>query len=284
MWWLSVKTPRNLNLRFFLHVCLGWISQVKFNFSWHFQTALRQLIECSASAKPWQQCQLPSAKDLVLAQSLKCIRNPRKQKWIIFDSGKFVWRANMFAYHSWLCCCFRAWSNHGVRIIKNPESVETGLYSIRLDSQKLCKRCSFALAKHLKIPRNLLTFSRCSLAMIVINLSNPHETRPKKKKERKKKLQDFSNDDLEAVDEVTVAVSRCSLHMFLLSYSSRNQLLPKYTWYKVESWLSKAQSSSLLPIIQFYPWHLLLTLKSISVIQNPGYSDSMAEPIKSICN
>lgn len=65
--------------------------------------------------------------------------------------------------------------------------------------------------------------------MIVINLSNPHETRPKKKKERKKKLQDFSNDDLEAVDEVTVAVSRCSLHMFLLSYSSRNQLLPKYT-------------------------------------------------------
>lgn len=164
------------------------------------------------------------------------MRNPRKQKWIISDSGKFFWRANMFEYHSWLCFCFRVWSNHRIRIIKYPESVETGLYSIGLDSQKLCKRCSFALAKHLKIPRNLLTFSRCSLAMIVINLNNPRVTR------RKKKAEGFSNDDLEVVDEVTVVVSCCSLHVFLLSYSSRNQLLPKYTWYKVESWLSEAQS------------------------------------------
>lgn len=59
---------------------------------------------------------------------------------------------------------------------------------------------------------------------------------------KKKKAEDSPNDDLEVVDEVTVVVSCCSLHMFLLFYSYRNQLLPKYTWYKLESWLSKAQS------------------------------------------
>lgn len=61
--------------------------------------------------------------------------------------------------------------------------------------------------------------------MIAINLNNPHATRQKKKK----KAEDSPNDDLEVVDEVTVVVSCCSLHMFLLFYSYRNQLLPKYT-------------------------------------------------------
>lgn len=46
---------------------------------------------------------------------------------------------------------------------------------------------------------------------------------------KKKKAEDSPNDDLEVVDEVTVVVSCYSLHMFLLFYSYRNQLLPKYT-------------------------------------------------------
>lgn len=152
---------------------------------------------------------MPADFSLVLTQSMKYIRNSRKQKLIILDSGKFVWRTNIFEHRSQFCFCFRAWSNDRIRIIKYPESVEIGLYSIRLNSQKLCKWSSFALSKHVKIPRNLLTFSRCSLAMIVINLSNPHVMRPKKK------VEGFSNDDLEVVDEVTVVVSCCS---FTCSY------------------------------------------------------------------
>lgn len=52
-----------------------------------------------------------------------------------------------------------------------------------------------------------MSFSRCSLAIIVINLSNPRATR------QEKKAEDSAHDDLEAVDEVTVAVSYCSLHV-----------------------------------------------------------------------
>lgn len=52
---------------------------------------------------------------------------------------------------------------------------------------------------------------------------------------KKKKAKDSPDDDLEAVDEVTAAVSFYSLHVFLLFYSYRNQLLPKYTRYKLES-------------------------------------------------
>lgn len=45
--------------------------------------------------------------------------------------------------------------------------------------------------------------------MIVINLSNSHATRKKKKskKQKKKKAEDSPDDNLEAVDEVTVVVS-----------------------------------------------------------------------------
>lgn len=48
-------------------------------------------------------------------------------------------------------------------------------------------------------------------------------------KKSKRKAEESPNDDLEVVDEVRVVVSYCSLHMFLLFYSYRNQLLPKYT-------------------------------------------------------